>query len=104
NVPVGNGRTSMPGVEEPLYYWVPSIAPSGMAFYTADLIPQWKGNLFVGAMAGQALIRLVLDGERVVAEERLLTDLKQRIREVRQGPDGALYVFAGETLLRITPR
>jgi glucose/arabinose dehydrogenase len=104
NVPVGNGRTSMPGVEEPRYYWVPSIAPSGMAFYSADLIPQWRGNLFVGAMAGQALVRLVLDGERVVAEERLLTDLKQRIREVRQGPDGALYVFAGETLLRITPR
>lgn len=104
NVRVGNGKTSMPGVEEPRYYWVPSIAPSGMAFYTADLIPQWKGNLFVGAMAGQALIRLVLDGERVVGEERLLTDLKQRIREVRQGPDGALYVFAGDTLLRITPR
>jgi glucose/arabinose dehydrogenase len=104
NVPVGNGKTSMPGVEEPVYYWVPSIAPSGMAFYTGELFPAWKGNLFVGAMAGQALIRLVLDGERVVAEERLLTDLKKRIREVRQGPDGALYVFAADTLLRITPR
>ena len=104
NVPVGNGRTSMPGVEEPRYYWVPSIAPSGLAFYTGDLFPDWKGNLFVGAMAGQALVRLVLDGERVVSEERLLTDLKQRIREVRQGPDGALYIFAGDALLRITPR
>jgi glucose/arabinose dehydrogenase len=104
NVPVGNGRTSMPGVEEPVYYWVPSIAPSGMAFYTGDLFPDWKGNLFVGAMAGQALVRLVLNGERVVAEERLLTDLKKRIREVRQGPDGALYVFAADTLLRITPQ
>ena len=104
NVPVGNGRTSMPGVEEPRYYWVPSIAPSGLAFYTGDLFTDWKGNLFVGAMAGQALVRLVLDGERVVSEERLLTDLKQRIREVRQGPDGALYIFAGDALLRITPR
>lgn len=104
NVRVGNGRTSMPGVEEPIYYWVPSIAPSGMAFYTGELFPQWQGNLFVGAMAGQALVRLVLDGERVVAEERLLGDLKKRIREVRQGPDGALYVFAADTLLRLTPR
>jgi aldose sugar dehydrogenase len=104
NVLVGNGKTSMPGVEEPIYYWVPSIAPSGLAFYTGNLFPDWKGNLFVGAMAGQALVRLVLNGERVVAEERLLTDLKKRIREVRQGPDGALYIFAGDTLLRITPK
>jgi glucose/arabinose dehydrogenase len=104
NVLVGNGKTSMPGVEEPVYYWVPSIAPSGLAFYTGNLIPAWKGNLFVGAMAGQALVRLVLNGEHVVAEERLLTDLKRRIREVRQGPDGALYIFAGDALMRITPK
>jgi glucose/arabinose dehydrogenase len=104
NVPVGNGRTSMPGVEEPVYYWVPSIAPSGMAFYTGALFPQWKGDLFVGAMAGQHLVRLVLKGDRVVAEEKLLTDMKRRIREVRQGPDGALYIFAGDALLRITPK
>jgi glucose/arabinose dehydrogenase len=104
NVPVGNGRTSMPGVEEPIYFWVPSIAPSGMAFYTADLFPRWKGNLFVGALAGEHLVRLVLDGNRVVAEESLLTDRKQRIRDVRQGPDGALYVLAGNSLLRLTPR
>jgi aldose sugar dehydrogenase len=104
NVPVGNGRTSMPGVEEPIYYWVPSIAPSGMAFYTGNLVPEWQGNLFVGAMAGQALVRLVLNGDRVVAEERLLTDLKRRIREVRQGPDGALYIFAGDALMRVTPK
>jgi glucose/arabinose dehydrogenase len=102
-VAVGSGKTSAPGVDEPIYFWVPSIAPSGMAFYTGDLFPEWKGNLFVGAMAGQALVRLVLDGERVVAEERLLTDLGLRIREVRQGPDGALYVFAGDSLLRIAP-
>jgi glucose/arabinose dehydrogenase len=104
NVPVGSGLTSMKGVEEPIYFWVPSIAPSGMMFYTSDLFPEWKGNLFIGAMAGQHLVRLVLDGERVVAEEKLLTDLKQRIREVRQGPDGSIYVFAGAGLLRLTPK
>jgi glucose/arabinose dehydrogenase len=107
NVPVGNGAHSMKGVEEPAYYWVPSIAPSGMSFYTADLFPQWKGNLFIGAMSaqyGQHLVRLVLKGDRVVAEEKLLTDLKRRIREVRQGPDGALYVFAGDALMKLTPK
>ncbi len=62
----------MTGVEQPIYFWVPSIAPSGMAFYTGDLFPEWQGNLFVGAMAGRRLVRLVLDGERVVAEEKLL--------------------------------
>lgn len=103
NVPVGNGRTSMDGVEEPIYYWVPSIAPSGMAFYTGDLFPEWRGDLFVGAMAGRRLVRLVLDGERVVAEERLLEDLDVRVREVRQGPDGALYAFGGNSLLRLVP-
>jgi aldose sugar dehydrogenase len=103
NVPVGLGATSMPGVEEPVYFWVPSIAPSGMLFYTGDLFPHWKGNLFVGALAGQHLVRLVLEGERVVAEEKLLTNLNQRIRDVRQGPDGAIYVIAGASLLRLTP-
>ncbi len=93
----------MPGVEEPIYYWVPSIAPSGMAFYSGELFPEWQGNLFIGAMAGQHLVRLVLDGERVVAEERLLEDLGLRVREVRDGPDGALYVFGGNSLLRIVP-
>ena len=101
NVPVGTGLTSLPDVEEPIYYWVPSIAPSGMAFYTADRFPEWRGNLFVGAMAGTHLVRLVLDGERVAAEERLLEDLELRIREVRQGPDGALYVLGGDSLLRV---
>jgi len=104
NVPVGSGKTAMTGVEQPIYYWVPSIAPSGMAFYTGDLFPAWKGDLFIGAMAGQHLVRLVLKGERVVAEERLLADRKQRIREVRQGPDGALYVFMGAQLVRLAPK
>jgi glucose/arabinose dehydrogenase len=104
NVRVGNGLTARPDVEQPLYYWFPSIAPSGMMFYTGDVFPEWKGNLFVGAMAGQYLARLVLNGERVVAEEKLLTDRKERIREVRQGPDGAVYVFSGSSLLRLTPK
>lgn len=104
NVKVGTGLSAKEGIEQPLYFWAPSIAPSGMAFYTGDLFPEWKGNLFVGAMAGQHLVRLVLNGEKVVAEEKLLVDLKQRIREVRQGPDGALYVFAGSSLLRLSPK
>ena len=105
NVKVGNGRTSMEGVEEPIYFWVPSIAPSGMMFYTGDLFPEWKGNLFVGALAGQQLVRLVLNGERVVAEEKLLLDLKQRIRDVRQAPDGSVYLLTtGGSLLHLTPQ
>ncbi len=103
NVKVGLGLTALPGVEQPLYFWVPSIAPSGMAFYTGDLFPEWKNDLFIGAMAGKALVHLELDGERVVSEERLLTDLDQRIREVRSGPDGALYIFAGNSLMRVVP-
>ena len=105
NVPVGNGMHSMKGVEEPIYFWVPSIAPSGMMFYTGDLFPEWKGNLFVGALAGQHLARLVLNGDRVMAEESLLTDLKQRIRDVRQGPDGAVYLLTGGGgLVKLTPK
>ncbi len=103
NVPVGTGLSRGPGMTEPIYYWVPSIAPSGMAFYDGDLFPEWQGNLFVGALSGQALIRLVLEGEKVVAEERLLESLGQRFREVRVGPEGALYVFAGNSLLRLIP-
>jgi glucose/arabinose dehydrogenase len=105
NVPVGNGMHSMKGVDEPIYFWVPSIAPSGMMFYTGDLFPEWKGNLFVGALAGQHLVRLVLNGERVMAEESLLTDFHQRIRDVRQGPDGAVYLLTGGGgLVRLTPK
>jgi glucose/arabinose dehydrogenase len=104
NVRVGNGATSMEGVEEPIYYWVPSIAPSGMLFYTGDMFPEWKGNLFVGAMAGQHLVRLVLKGDRVVAEEQLLTEQKQRIREIRQAPDGSIYILAGASIVRLAPK
>jgi aldose sugar dehydrogenase len=104
NVFVGTGLTSMAGVEEPRYYWVPSIAPSGMMFYTGNMFPAWRGNLFVGAMAGQHLVRLVLEGDKVVAEEKLLADRNWRIREVKQGPDGAIYIFAGNRLVRLAPR
>jgi glucose/arabinose dehydrogenase len=104
NVAVGTGLSAKEGIEQPIYFWAPSIAPSGMAFYTGDLFPDWRGNLFIGAMAGEHLVRLVLDGEKVIAEEKLLVDRRQRIREVRQGPDGALYVFAGSSLLRLSPR
>ena len=103
-MPVGSGKSAMPGVEQPIYYWVPSIAPSGMMFYTGDVFPQWKGDLFVGAMAGQHLVRLVLDGDKVVAEEKLLEGRNWRIREVKQGPDGAIYIFAGNRLVRLSPR
>jgi aldose sugar dehydrogenase len=95
-----------PGMEQPIKYWVPSIAPSGMAFYTADLFPNWKGNLFVGALAGQLLVRLELDGEKVTKEERLLQNLRQRIRDVRQGPDGAIWLLTDSSdgrVLRVTP-
>ncbi|WP_298830334.1 PQQ-dependent sugar dehydrogenase [uncultured Piscinibacter sp.] len=81
-----------PGYEEPLKVWVPSIAPSGMAFLTSERYPGWKGSLFVGALKARVLVRLGLDGGRVIAEERLLEDLGERIRDVRQGPDGWLYL------------
>ncbi|GLS03112.1 hypothetical protein GCM10007860_02550 [Chitiniphilus shinanonensis] len=92
---IGEG-TAKPGMEQPIYYWDPSIAPSGMAFYTGNRYPGWRGSLLVGALKDQMLVRLSLDGERIVAEERLLTDLKQRIRDVRQGPDGWVYLLTDE--------
>jgi glucose/arabinose dehydrogenase len=98
--------TSKPGMEQPIYYWVPSIAPSGMAFYTGDTFPNWRGNLFIGALALTHLNRLELDGEKVVKEERLLADRKWRIRDVRQGPDGFLYLLTDSRdgkLLRLVP-
>ncbi len=97
---IGEGSAKA-GLEQPIYYWDPSIAPSGMAFYTGNLFPEWKGNLFVGALAGQALHRLVLDGETVVGEERLLADLRERIRDVRNGPDGALWVLTDSSEGRV---
>jgi glucose/arabinose dehydrogenase len=92
-------------MEQAVYYWVPSIATSGLAFYTGDLFPDWKGNAFVGGLAGARLERLVLDGDDVVASEVLLEDQAKRIRDVRQGPDGALWLLTDDTgeILHITP-
>ena len=91
---------------KPVKYWVPSIAPSGMAFYTGDLFPRWRGSLFTGALAGQFLVRLQLNGNAVTSEERILQNLNERIRDVRQGPDGALWLLTDSSsgrVLRITP-
>ena len=104
--PINDNRTVEPGMQQPAYFWNPSIAPSGMTFYTGRLFPAWQGNLFVAALAGKHVVRLVLDGERVVGEERLLTTLDTRMRDVRQGPDGALYVMTdGQDgrILRLVP-
>jgi len=100
---IGEG-THKAGMEQPIHYWDPSIAPSGMAFYTGDKYPRWTGNVFVGALRFQLLSRLVLDGEKVVKEERLFKELNERIRDVRQGPDGYLYMLTDSdegVLLRI---
>lgn len=103
---IGEG-THKQGMQQPLYYWVPSIAPSGMTFYTGDQFPQWKNNLFVGSLKFQLLVRLQLDGNTVVHEERMLQKKLGRIRDVTQGPDGNLYLLtdAGNgQLIRIIPR
>ncbi len=98
--------TQKQGMEQPVYYWRPSIAPSGAAFYTGALFSAWKGNFLVGALAGQALHRLVLDGEKVVAEEILLKERAERIRDVRIGPEGAIWLLTDDSdgrILRLMP-
>jgi glucose/arabinose dehydrogenase len=102
---IGEGITAKEGMEQAVYYWVPSIATSGLAFYTGDLFPNWKGNAFVGGLAGAHIERLVFDGDDVVAAEELLGEEGKRIRDIRQGPDGALWVLTDDTgeVLRITP-
>ena len=108
--PITGGITAKEGMEQPLYYWDPVIAPSGMVFYTGNLFPEWRGNLFIGGMASMNLVRVTIKGERVVDEERLLRDLQpapHRIRDVNQGPDGALYLLTDAEqglLLKITPK
>ncbi len=92
---IGEG-TERADVQPAVTTWVPSIAPSGMAFLTSDRYPGWKGNLFVGALRGQTLVRLELNGNKVLKEQRLLTDMNERIRDVRQGPDGWLYVLTDQ--------
>ena len=105
--PIGKAITAAPGLEQPVYYWDPVIAPSGMTIHSGAGIPAWKGNIFIGGLAGQALVRLVMRGDKVVGEERLLGDRGDRIREVVEGPDGALYLLtdAGDgKLLRVARR
>lgn len=95
-----------PGMEQPIYYWVPSIAPSGMTFYDGDRQDPWCGNLFVGALAGQMLVRLEIKDDKIIREERLLKELGYRIRDVQAGPDGSLYLItdaANGKLLKIDP-
>ncbi len=102
---IGEG-TAKPGMEQPVHYWDPSIAPSGLAFYTAGRFPGWQGNLFVGSLKFGVLVRLELEGGRPVHEERLLEDIDERIRDVRQGPDGLLYLLTDSSngrVLRLEP-
>ena len=91
--PINGDKTVQAGMEQPVYFWTPDIAPAGIAFYTGKMFPAWSGNLFVSSLAGRYLVRLVLDGNHVVAEERLLGGLNARIRAVNEGPDGSLYVL-----------
>jgi glucose/arabinose dehydrogenase len=106
--PVGEGLHAKPGMEQPVYYWTPSIAPSGMAFLRSDRYGKsWQGNLFVGALKFHYLARLELKDGKVVREEKLLQDIDQRIRDVREGPDGLLYVLTDESngeLIRLLPQ
>jgi glucose/arabinose dehydrogenase len=98
--------TAAQGMEQPIYVWDPSIAPSGMAFVTSDRYPQWKGQLLVGALAGEIVSRLTLDGARIATEERMLNNLQERIRDVRQAPDGFIYLLTDSPqgrLLRLNP-
>lgn len=104
---IGEGLSAKPGMEQPLHHWTPSIAPSGMAFLTSERYgPDWRGNLFVGALRAEFLVRLELEGGRVLREHRLLAGMGERIRDVRQGPDGLLYLLTDSPrgrLLRLRP-
>jgi glucose/arabinose dehydrogenase len=108
--PITGNLTAKEGMEQPIYYWDPVVGPSGMAFYTGDLFPAWKGSLFIGGHQTNDLTRLSLDGEKITGEERLLTDLpkRARVRDVRQGPDGAIYLLTDDPLagqiLKLTPK
>ena len=102
--PINNDKTAQAGMEQPVYFWTPDIAPGGIGFYTGKMFPAWDGNLFVSGLASKFLVRLVLNGNRVVGEEHLLADQNARIRAVSEGPDGALYVMTdgmGAKILRL---
>jgi glucose/arabinose dehydrogenase len=105
--PIQGSATVREGMVQPVYYWDPVIAPSGAQFYTGDAFPAWRGSLFIGAMKEMRLVRLTIENDRVTGEEHLLTDRGQRVRDVRQGPDGALYIVTDQEngeLWRIAPR
>ena len=105
--PINGDKTAQAGMEQPVYFWTPDIAPAGIAFYTGKMFPAWNGSLFVSSLAGKYLVRLALDGNRVVAEERLLTDLNSRIRGVAEGPDGSIYALtdgANGKILRLVKK
>jgi glucose/arabinose dehydrogenase len=102
---IGEG-TRKPGLEQPAFYWDPSVAPSGMAFYTGDKFPAWRGSILVGALAGKLVSRLETSGNKVTGEERMLQNLGERIRDVRQGPDGFIYLLTDSSqgrILRMKP-
>lgn len=99
--------TQMNGLEQPVYYWDPVISPSGMTIYSGSLFPEWRGDIFIGGLSSTALIRLMIRDDKVVGEERLLTERRARIREVVQGPEGALYLLTDDTngqLLKLVPK
>ena len=100
---IGEGVVHRDGMEDPVYYWDPVIAPSGLAFYTGTLFPQWQGSLFVGGLSGRVLDRLTIVNDKVVAEEPLLMDFHARIRDVRVGPDGAVYVLTDSGTATVSP-
>jgi len=105
--PINGDKTAQAGMEQPVYFWTPDIAPAGIAFYNGRMFPAWQGDLFVSTLVGRALVRLVMKDERVVAEERLLTELNTRIRGVNEGPDGALYVLTDGNegkILKLVPK
>ncbi|MBI3703099.1 MAG: PQQ-dependent sugar dehydrogenase [Rhizobiales bacterium] len=104
--PVNAGKAQMAGMDDSVWHWTPSIAPSGMTFYSGDLFKGWKGSLINGALKFQLLSRLTIEGDKVVKEERLLQGLRERIRDVRQGPEGALYLLTDNSagrILRLVP-
>jgi glucose/arabinose dehydrogenase len=105
--PINSDKTQQEGMEQPVYFWTPDIAPAGIAFYSGKSFPAWQDNLFVASLVGKAVVRLVLANDRVVAEERLLTEFNARIRGVMPGPDGALYVLTDGNdgkILRVVPK
>lgn len=100
-------QTHAPGMEDSVVHWVPSIAPSGMAFYNGDKFPEWKGDIFVGALAGQHLRRLTVEGDKITHQTMMLKPMEERIRDVRSGPDGYIYILTDSPdgrLIRIEPK